>query len=116
MPCFVGDYPLSYTLYATLLLDDSAESLALLAGLFGSLVFDWLVRQKTAQPSLPLSCVEQVPIPTKEDITRAGIQLHASVTEAIRDRVLELTYTSHDLQAYAQDLGYAGSSFGWDGS
>jgi hypothetical protein len=29
-------------------------------------------------------------------------------------RVLELTYTAHDLQGFAQDLGYEGPPFPWD--
>ena len=38
--------------------------------------------------------------------------------EVLRDwisrRVLELTYTAHDLSGWARDLGYAGAPFGWD--
>lgn len=29
-------------------------------------------------------------------------------------RVLELTYTAHDLQPWAADLGHAGPPFAWD--
>ena len=32
----------------------------------------------------------------------------------MRARVLELTYTSHDLKAFADDCGWKGSPFPWD--
>jgi len=32
----------------------------------------------------------------------------------IRRYVLELTYTAHDMAAFARDLGYAGPPFRWD--
>ena len=32
----------------------------------------------------------------------------------ISQRVLELTYTTHDLKPWAEDLGYAGNPFLWD--
>ena len=34
--------------------------------------------------------------------------------ELVVPRVLELTYTAHDLQGFAQDLGYDGPPFPWD--
>src|SRR5262249_37063192 len=36
--------------------------------------------------------------------------------EYIVPRVLELTYTSHLMHHWAEDLGYAGPPFGWDES
>ncbi len=34
--------------------------------------------------------------------------------DSIRPRVLELTYTSHAMKPWAEDLGYTGSPFSWD--
>ena len=34
--------------------------------------------------------------------------------ELVVPRVLELTYTAHDLEAFARDLGYNGPPFGWN--
>lgn len=38
----------------------------------------------------------------------------APVIEFIQPRVLELTYTSHDLKPWAEDLGYDGPPFRFD--
>jgi hypothetical protein len=38
----------------------------------------------------------------------------STATDFIHPRVLELTYTSHDLQPWAQDLGYDGPPFRFD--
>ena len=38
----------------------------------------------------------------------------AADLDLIIPRVLELTYTAWDMQAFAQDLGYDGEPFRWD--
>jgi len=38
----------------------------------------------------------------------------AALTAWISQRVLELTYTAHDLQPFAEDCGYTGPPFKWD--
>src|SRR5690606_29720783 len=37
-----------------------------------------------------------------------------TVSEWVSTRVLELTYTSWDLEPFARDLGYRGTPFRWD--
>ena len=34
--------------------------------------------------------------------------------ELVRDHVLRLTYTAHDMAPFARDLGYEGPPFAWD--
>jgi hypothetical protein len=36
------------------------------------------------------------------------------VADFIKDHVLHLTYTAHDMQPFARDMGYDGAPFVWD--
>ena len=38
----------------------------------------------------------------------------STARELVRDHVLRLTYTAHDMAPFARDLGYAGPPFTWD--
>jgi len=51
--------------------------------------------------------VKQLPVIPPDDYTPEQI-------EFISQRVLELTYTAWDIQAFAQDMGYDGPPFVWD--
>ena len=37
-----------------------------------------------------------------------------TAAELVRDHVLRLTYTAHDMEPFARDLGYGGPPFTWD--
>ena len=51
--------------------------------------------------------VEQFPIPTPSVFCEAGLAY-------ITPRVVELTYTSHAMRPWAEDLGHPGPPFAWD--
>jgi hypothetical protein len=70
-------------------------------------VFDWLVRSKLSQPSIPQGLFEQTAAPARSMFDDA-------VSEFIVPRVRELTYTADDLRPWAEDLGYNGPPFVWD--
>ncbi len=56
--------------------------------------------------------VEQLPIiPARLLSRRFGPK---TAEDIIREDVLRLTYTSHDMGAFARDQGYDGPPFGWD--
>jgi hypothetical protein len=78
--------------------------MALLCGIYNSLVFDYLVRNSLSQPSIPQGVVEQIPLPSPHQV-----DLNFSVS-----RSLELSYTSFSLACWAQDLGYDGPPFPFD--
>ena len=91
----------------------------LLAANFNSMVFDFVVRQKIQGQTLNLFIVEQFPVVPNarfHDI-RFGPK---SAAEVIREAVLELTYTAHDMAPFAADLGHVDDSgqpkppFPWD--
>jgi Eco57I restriction-modification methylase len=83
-----------------------ARHLAMLEATFNSFAYDYVLRNSFSQPSIPQSTSEQVPVPQPEDLTKHSGFIHT--------RVLELTYTAHDMQPFAADLGDTGAPFRWD--
>ena len=84
----------------------------LLAANFNSLVFDFSTRQKLQGQTLNWFIVEQLPVIAPEDYDRRFGETTAR--ELVRDHVLRLTYTAHDMAPFARDLGYDGLPFTWD--
>ncbi|MFS2099322.1 N-6 DNA methylase [Variovorax sp. Varisp85] len=70
---------------------------ASLVGLLGALVFDYVVRQKLGGTNMTFGYVKQFPVPEIDRYTPAALDF-------IVPRVLELTYTAHDLKPWADDL------------
>ena len=85
------------------------EACAFLAAL-NSFPYDYLVRQKFGSASLSYFVIKQTPCPSL-DIIRTGTPF---TVDWFACRVLELTYTAWDLEAFALDCGYAGPPFRWD--
>ena len=56
--------------------------------------------------------VEQLPILPLDAFARPIGAITAEVI--IRDHVLRLSYTAHDLKPFAEDLGHQGAPFAWD--
>ncbi|MGC3579953.1 Eco57I restriction-modification methylase domain-containing protein [Pseudomonas aeruginosa] len=83
------------------------EKVAALLANINSLTCDFVVRQKVGGTSLTLFTIRQIPVfsPNKYDDGDLAY---------IVPRVLELTYTAHDLAGWAQDLGYNGPPFAFD--
>ncbi|MCX5969745.1 MAG: N-6 DNA methylase [Cyanobacteria bacterium] len=81
--------------------------LSALQVLLGSLVFDFTVRQKVGGTNMTHNYVKQFPVLSPSAFT-------APVIAFIQPRVLELTYTAHDLKPWAADLGFDGPPFRFD--
>jgi hypothetical protein len=79
---------------------------ALLANL-NALVLDFCARQKVGGASLAYFYIKQFPVLPPD-------QYGSGELGFIVARVLELTYTAHDLAPFARDLGYSGPPFAWD--
>ena len=73
----------------------------------GSIVFDFVVRQKLGGTTMNFFYVKQFPIIPPHTYT-------PMLLDFIVSRVLELTYTAWDMQPFAQDVGYDGEPFIWD--
>jgi hypothetical protein len=76
-------------------------------GNWNSLVLDFVARQKIGGTHLTYSYLKQFPILPPTAYT--GVDLAYIVP-----RVLELTYTAHDLKPWAEDLGHKGPLFSYD--
>ena len=74
--------------------------------------FDFVTRQKVQGQNLNLFLVEQLPVIAPEDYDRQFGEKTAR--ELVRDHVLRLTYTAHDMAPFACDLGYGGPPFIWN--
>jgi hypothetical protein len=77
---------------------------AALLGNFDSLVLDYVARQKVGGTSLTYFYLKQLPFLPPDRYTEADLAF-------IVPRVLELTYTAHDLASWARDLGHNGPPF-----
>lgn len=90
---------------------DSGIAACLLANL-NSFGLDYIARQKVHGIHLTWYTVEQLPVVALSDYG----ELFGKTTarELVRDHVLRLTYTSHDMEPFARDLGYDRPPFTWD--
>ena len=85
---------------------DPRRSAAMLANL-DSLTLDFVARHKVGGTHLNFFIYKQLPILAHDRYTAADLAF-------IVPRVLELTYTAHDLAPWARDLGYDGPPFAFD--
>ncbi|OAI03717.1 restriction endonuclease [Methylomonas methanica] len=87
--------------------ETTPERTAVILGNFCSLILDFIARQKIGGTHLTYSYLKQFPFLPPDLYTETDLDF-------ITPRVLELTYTAHDLQSWAQDLGYDGPPFTFD--
>jgi hypothetical protein len=83
----------------------TGEVPALLA-MLSAFCFDYVARQKLGGVNLNYFIVRQLPVLPPHDVRPFGT--------FCADRVLELTYTAHDMAAFARGLGDHGPPFRWD--
>ena len=84
----------------------------LLTANLNAFALDFVARQKLQGQNLNLFILEQFPI-----IASEGYDLRfgdKTARDLVRDHVLRLTYTAHDMAPFARDLGYEGPPFIWD--
>ena len=77
----------------------------LLAANLNATAFDFVARQKVHGQTLNLFIVEQLPVVPPETYrsVRFGPK---SAGEIVREAVLQLTYTAHDMAPFARDMGH----------
>ena len=84
----------------------------LLAANMSSFALDYVARQKMHGTNLTWHIVRQLPmVPLSAYEADAG---GVSIGDFVRRRVLELSYTAHDMKPFAADMGYEGEPFAWD--
>ena len=82
------------------------EATGLIANL-SSIPFDYASRQKIGGTTMNYFIYTQLPVIAPNQFTNEDLTF-------ITPRVLELTYTSHSMGAWAEDIGYAGAPFTFD--
>ncbi len=83
---------------------ENPQEYALLLGNLCALAFDFVARHKTGGTHMNYFIYKQLPVLTPEHYSETDLAF-------IAPRVLELTYTAHDLKPWAQDLGFEGEPF-----
>ena len=103
--------------------EDAEENFGTIAplvlGNLNSLPFDFVIRQKIQGQNISWYIVEQMPVAPLDryNTVRFGSK---TAGEIVRDAVLELTYTAHDMAPFARDLGHVDEAgqvkppFVWD--
>ena len=88
------------------------ETSYLLVANLNAFALDFVARQKLQGQNLNLFILEQLPVITSDDYDRQFG--NTTARDLVRDHVLRLTYTAHDMAPFARDLGYDGPPFIWD--
>lgn len=90
-----------------------AVAAALVVANMNSIPLDWAARFSVGGINMNFFIVKQLPVlPPDAYLEDAGCG--SRYVELIVPRVLELTYTGHELEGFATDLGYHGRPFPWD--
>ena len=84
-----------------------AKSIATLIALLSSITLDCAARQKVAGSNFNFFYAEQLPVLAPYQFTTEDLAF-------IAPRVLVLTYTSHSMRPWAEDLGHTGAPFAFD--
>jgi len=95
-----------------LVLSSVQANTALLLANLNAVALDYVARQKIGGQHLNFFIVEQFPIlpPPTYDADFHGVRL----ADFVAQRVLELSYTAHDLAGFAAAMGHHGPPFAWD--
>ena len=85
--------------------EQKAAGAATLLANFNAISLDYVARQKIQGQHLNWFILEQLPVvpPERYNTVRFGPK---TAGEIVREAVLELTYTAHDMAQFARDLGY----------
>ena len=99
--------------------ETSERSEWLLAANLNATVFDFVTRQKVQGQTLNLFILEQLPVVPFERYRTVSFG-PKTAEEIVREAVLELTYTAHDMARFAREMGHVDEGgevqppFRWD--
>jgi N-6 DNA Methylase len=80
---------------------------AIFIGMLSCMTFDFCARHKIGGTHLNFFIAQQLPVLPPSIFSSDDLGF-------VSPRVLELTYTSHGMKAWAEDLGYSGQPFAWN--
>jgi hypothetical protein len=101
----------------TLLLMFPGTEATLTTSLYANLAsfpLDYCARQKVGGISLKVFTMRQLPVLAPVTYDASTLWSSSRLLDWFRPRVLELTYTAWDLEAFGRDVGYVGAPFRWD--
>jgi hypothetical protein len=86
-----------------------------LLAVLSSFVCDFASRFKIGGMNFTFYIAQQIPVPPAERIGNSNqLNLGDTIFKWLQPRILELTYTAHDLVPFAADCGFDGQPFRWD--
>jgi len=85
----------------------------LLAGC-NSLVVDFIVRRRIVSRHLNFFVLKQLAFPSRASVSKRHAEIAEPFDRWLISRVLELSFTGWDLQAFGRDCDYDGPPFRWD--
>jgi hypothetical protein len=94
----------------------AANEAAFLVANANSFIFDFCCRQKVSGTDINIWIFKQLPVISLNRYAESCSWSNGAETfqNWILSRVLELTYTAWDLQAFAKECGWSGPPFRWD--
>jgi hypothetical protein len=110
------DLAVSYTLYLVEVGEEHARKRPCLLAVLNSFAFDYFVRQKTMQPSLPIGPIYETVMPPPGAFDRKPAWSDVVLSAWVASRVAELTSVSSDLATFAEDVLGEPVVFRWDPS
>ena len=86
-------------------IEKDCSNAALFLANLDATVFDFIARQKVHSTSINWFILEQLPVvpPDRYEAVRFGLK---TAEKIVREAVLELTYTAHDMAPFARDMGH----------
>lgn len=90
------------------------DSIPILSVLMNTLILDWCARQSVGGTHLTYGYLKQFPVLPPSVFQDPDSPLTTSLSRHLTTSLIELIYTSHSLQPFAQDCGYDGPPFIWD--
>lgn len=115
LPCVVPTGGVSDSANVMFVGPEALDLAPWLVACMSSLVFDFCTRLKLSGRNLNQFVLEQLPVVPPATLRGAAAwDPEVTVAEWMRPRIVELFYTTDDLQDLAQDLGYTGRPFDWD--
>lgn len=95
--------------------ENNVKTIAGLIGNLSSFVLDFVSRFKIGGNHMNFFIINQLPIiPPKNYFQKAAWDSNQEFLGWVQIRILELTYTAWDLEAFAKDCGYDGPPFKWN--
>ncbi len=93
---------------------DDYRHVPLLQAIWSSLCFDYVSRQKLSGTHMKYFAVRQLASPGPDEFEAVLPWIAADLRQWLLERVLELSFTSHRMSAFARDFGDHSAPFRWD--